>query len=74
MIKLNRLVTKKELQDNQKEDEATKVKKEIQKLSYEQEDADITSRFETLKSILKLLEKPSDIHKKWISKVILTLA
>ena len=50
------------------------MKKEIQKLSYEQEDADIRSRIETLKSILKLLEKPSDICKKRISKVIMTLA
>ena len=72
--KTEQVSNKKELQDNQKEDEATKVKKEIQKLSYEQEDADIRSRIETLKSILKLLGKPSDIHKKWISKMILTLA
>ena len=62
--KTEQVSNKKELQDNQKEDEATKVKKEIQKLSYEQEDADIRSRIETLKSILKLLEKPSDIRKK----------
>ena len=40
------------------------MKKEIQKLSYEQEDADIRSGIETLKSISKLLEKPSDICKK----------
>ena len=39
------------------------MKKE-RKLSYEQEDADIRSRIETLKNILKLLEKPSNIHKK----------
>ena len=62
--KTEQVSNEKELQDNQKEDEATKVKKEIQKLSYEQEDADIRSRIETLKSILKLLEKPSDIRKK----------
>ena len=62
--KTEQVSNKKELQGNQKEDEATKVKKEIQKLSYEQEDADIRSRIETLKSILKLLEKPSDIRKK----------
>ena len=72
--KTEQVSNEKELQDNQKEDEATRVKKEIQKLSYEQEDADIRSRIETLKSILKLLEKPSDIRKKRISKVILTLA
>ena len=62
--KTEQVSNEKELQDNQKEDEATKVKKEIKKLSYEQEDADIRSRIETLKSILKLLEKPSDICKK----------
>ena len=62
--KTEQVSNEKELQDNQKEDEATKVKKEIQKLSYEQEDADIRSRIETLNSILQLLEKPSDIHKK----------
>ena len=62
--KTEQVSNEKELQDNQKEDEATKVKKEIQKLSYEQEDADTRSRIETLKSILKLLEKPSDIRKK----------
>ena len=53
--KTEQVSNEKELQDNQKEDEATKVKKE---------DADIRSRIETLKSILKLLEKPSDIRKK----------
>ena len=62
--KTEQVSNEKELQDNQKEDDATRVKKEIQKLSYEQEDADIRSRIETLKSILKLLEKPSDIRKK----------
>ena len=72
--KTEQVNNEKELQDNQNEGEATKVKREIQKLSYEQEDADIRSRIETLKSIFKLLEKPSDIRKKWISKVILTLA
>ena len=62
--KTEQVSNKKVLQDNQKEHEATKVKKEIQKLSYEQEDADIRSRIETLKSILKSLEKPSNICKK----------